>query len=129
MTIPCICRWFGGLVEDIKLKSRHYASDFRDGFALQSVASVVFLYFATLTPVVAFGAVLGDHTANHMVCRLDFLFETCVILTSKHLPCWSIISAHTFDGSVYATFSGAQFSRNRKDRSSCCFPAVIYKRM
>ena len=46
---------FGGLVADVRSKARFYLSDFRDGFALQSAASIIFLYFATLTPVVAFG--------------------------------------------------------------------------
>lgn len=59
-------RLFGGLIADIKRKSKFYVSDFRDGLSLQSLASAIFLYFATLTPVVAFGAVLGVHTENNM---------------------------------------------------------------
>ncbi|XP_055331738.1 sodium bicarbonate cotransporter 3-like [Paramacrobiotus metropolitanus] len=71
-------RFFGGLVEDIKRKSRFYASDFRDGIALQSIAATIFLYFATLTPVVAFGAVLGMRTGNDMAAMESLLSAAIV---------------------------------------------------
>ncbi|XP_076326011.1 electroneutral sodium bicarbonate exchanger 1-like isoform X2 [Tachypleus tridentatus] len=53
---------FGGLANDFKRKKTWYLSDFKDGFAIQSVASVVFLYFACLTPIITFGGLLGDAT-------------------------------------------------------------------
>ncbi|GAU87511.1 hypothetical protein RvY_00343 [Ramazzottius varieornatus] len=71
-------RLFGGLVGDIKRKSRYYISDFRDGLSLQCLAAVVFLYFATLTPVVAFGAVLGVHTGNNMAAMESILSAAVV---------------------------------------------------
>ncbi|XP_037076532.1 sodium bicarbonate cotransporter 3-like [Pollicipes pollicipes] len=55
-------RLFGGLVNDIKRKSPWYLSDFKDALALQSVASFIFLYFASLTPIVTFGGLLSDAT-------------------------------------------------------------------
>lgn len=71
-----LSRLFGGLKKDLKHKFQYYASDFRDGLALQSIASIIFLYFATLTPIVAFGAVLGGYTQNQMVRHIrSFLLQ------------------------------------------------------
>ena len=43
-----------------------YASDFEDGFSLQSLASIIFMYFAILAPTVTFGGLLGEATENHI---------------------------------------------------------------
>lgn len=37
-----------------------------DGFSLQCLASVLFMYFAVLAPVVTFGGLLGEATENHI---------------------------------------------------------------
>jgi len=57
---------FGGLWADIKRKKPFYLSDFKDGLAVQSVASIIFIYFACLTPIITFGGLLGDATENRM---------------------------------------------------------------
>lgn len=57
-------RLFGGLMDDIKRKAPFYLSDFKDGIALQCVASFFFIYFACLTPIITFGGLLGDATQN-----------------------------------------------------------------
>lgn len=62
-----MCRLFGGLVSDIKRKLPWYPSDFKDGLHIQCVASVIFLYLATLTPNVTFGGLLGQATDQYMV--------------------------------------------------------------
>ena len=54
---------FGGLVNDIKRKSKFYVSDFTQVNS-QCISSVLFIYFATLAPLVAFGALLGKATNN-----------------------------------------------------------------
>ncbi len=61
-------RLFGGLVADIKRKIPWYGSDFKDCLHIQCVASVIFLYLATLTPNVTFGGLLGQATDQYMVC-------------------------------------------------------------
>ena len=48
-------RCFGGLMADIRRKKPHYWSDFRDGLSMQSISTIIFLYFGTLVPIVAFG--------------------------------------------------------------------------
>jgi sodium bicarbonate transporter 10 len=59
-------RIFGGLIDDIKRKKKHYISDFKDGFHPQCVSSFLFLYFANLSPIIAFGALLGEATKNQI---------------------------------------------------------------
>ena len=59
-------RLFGGLIDDIKRKTPHYLSDFKDGFHPQIVSSFLFLYFACLAPIIAFGALLGEATKNRI---------------------------------------------------------------
>ena len=61
------CRLFGGLVADIKRKLPWYISDFKDSLHIQCVASIIFLYLATLTPNVTFGGLLGQATDQYMV--------------------------------------------------------------
>ena len=51
---------------DIRRKRPHYWSDFRDGLSMKSVSTIIFLYFATLAPIVAFGGLLGDATGDRM---------------------------------------------------------------
>uniref|UniRef100_A0A0K2VB20 Anion exchange protein n=1 Tax=Lepeophtheirus salmonis TaxID=72036 RepID=A0A0K2VB20_LEPSM len=58
--------FFGGLINDIKRKRPFYASDFIDGFHPQCISSFMFLYFACLTPIVAFGSLLGQATENRI---------------------------------------------------------------
>lgn len=59
-------RLFGGLMNDLKRKSPWYLSDFKDALSMQCVASVMFLYFACLSPIITFGGLLGQATGNNM---------------------------------------------------------------
>ncbi|XP_060743195.1 sodium bicarbonate cotransporter 3-like isoform X2 [Tachysurus vachellii] len=66
-------RIFGGLVCDIKRKAPFYCSDILDGFSLQCVASVLFLYCACMSPVITFGGLLGEATKNN-ISAIESLF-------------------------------------------------------
>jgi hypothetical protein len=66
-----IFRLFGGLINDFKRKAPWYFSDFVDALALQSIASVIFLYFACLAPIITFGGLLGDATGKNIVSLVD----------------------------------------------------------
>merc|ERR1719239_403259 len=59
-------RLFGGLIADIRRKLPWYGSDFTDCLHIQCVASVIFLFLATLTPNVTFGGLLGQATDQYM---------------------------------------------------------------
>ncbi|CEF68357.1 Na[+]-driven anion exchanger 1 [Strongyloides ratti] len=56
----------GGLVADIKRKLPHYISDFTDAFNLQCMATICFMYFALLAPIVTFGGLLEEATHQRM---------------------------------------------------------------
>lgn len=76
-TIVYTLRLFGGLVNDVKRKLPWYLSDFKDAFALQTVASVFFLYFACLSPIITFGGLMSQATHNNIVSL------PCSILTES----------------------------------------------
>ena len=66
-------RLFGGLVKDIKRKLPWYASDFTDAIHVQTLASVLYIYLATVTKAITFGGFLGDITDGLQVhwCSLQ----------------------------------------------------------
>lgn len=51
---------FGGFIQDIKHRYPFYKSDVLDGFNLQCVASVIFIYFAAVSGAIAFGGLLCE---------------------------------------------------------------------
>ena len=69
---------FGGLINDIKRKMPWYWSDFKDSFALQCVASMIFIYFACLTSFITFGGLLGDATENR-IAAIETLMSGFVV--------------------------------------------------
>ncbi|HIE97216.1 MAG: PTS sugar transporter subunit IIA [Fuerstiella sp.] len=80
-------RLFGGLIQDVRRRIPHYASDFRDGLHSKSVASTLFLFFACLAPAVTFGGIMAE-------------------LTDNHIGAIEMIVASAFCGVTYALFSG-----------------------
>jgi hypothetical protein len=42
-------------------------SDITDAISFQSVAAIIFLYFACLSPIITFGGLLSKATDNNMV--------------------------------------------------------------
>lgn len=63
----CFFRFGGGLIMDIKRKAKCYKADFVDAFNSQCLASVLFIYFACLAPIVTFGGVMETKTNKYMV--------------------------------------------------------------
>ena len=55
-------RLFGGLVKDVKRKLPWVWSDFKDALAPQTLASIIYIYLATVTKAITFGGFLGDIT-------------------------------------------------------------------
>ena len=55
---------FGGLKRDFKRRAATYASDWKDGFTPQSVAVVLFMFFACVAPGIAFGSLLDRATGG-----------------------------------------------------------------
>lgn len=59
-------RPFGGLINDIKRRYPYYRSDITDSFNLQCLAAFVFIFFACLSPCIAFGGLLAEKTDGLM---------------------------------------------------------------
>lgn len=55
---------FGGMINDIKRRSKFYFTDFTEGLCSQCFAAAIFIYFACLSGAVAFGGLLGEKTEN-----------------------------------------------------------------
>merc|ERR1719431_1988508 len=55
-------RLFGGLIADVKRKLPWFASDFKDAIHIQTLASIIYIYLATVTKAITFGGFLGDIT-------------------------------------------------------------------
>ena len=64
---------FGGLILDIKRKKPWFLSDFKDALAPQTVASIIYIYLATVTKAITFGGFLGDITGGQQGVLEAFL--------------------------------------------------------
>ena len=56
----------GGLLSDLKRKSKFYLSDFTDALNLQCLSSIIFCYFVNITPIITFGAMTQDDTEGNI---------------------------------------------------------------
>lgn len=65
--LPVSSRFFGGLRLDVKRKLPWFPSDFYDGFHLQSISAILFIYLGCITNAITFGGLLGDATDNYQV--------------------------------------------------------------
>ncbi|XP_030647765.1 electrogenic sodium bicarbonate cotransporter 4 isoform X1 [Chanos chanos] len=66
-------RFCGGLFLDIKRKLPWYPSDFYEGFHIQSISAVLFIYLGCITNAITFGGLLGDATDNYQGVMESFL--------------------------------------------------------
>uniref|UniRef100_A0AC35U0J7 Anion exchange protein n=1 Tax=Rhabditophanes sp. KR3021 TaxID=114890 RepID=A0AC35U0J7_9BILA len=74
----------GGLIMDIKRKAQFYVSDFTDALNLQSVATICFMYFALLAPIVTFGGLLEEATHQRMAA-MENIFSGALCGVIYHL--------------------------------------------
>lgn len=100
-------RLFGGLIDDIKRKAPWYVSDFTDGFSTQCIASIAFLYFASLSPIITFGGLLGDATENRLAA-LESLLAGCIC------------------GLIYSLFSGQPLALLNATGPVLVFETILY---
>ncbi|XP_051794717.1 electrogenic sodium bicarbonate cotransporter 4 [Acanthochromis polyacanthus] len=66
-------RFCGGLWLDVKRKIPWYCSDIYDGFHIQSISAVLFIYLGCITNAITFGGLLGDATDNYQGVMESFL--------------------------------------------------------
>ncbi|XP_046442377.1 sodium bicarbonate cotransporter 3-like isoform X1 [Daphnia pulex] len=100
-------RFFGGLIDDVKRKLPFYKSDFTDAFAVQSIASITFLYFASLSPIITFGGLLGDATENRLAA-LESLCAGCIC------------------GIIYSLFAGQPLALLNATGPVLVFEGILY---
>jgi len=55
------------MIADVKRRYRLYKSDILDGLNPQCIASIIFLYFACITPIVTFGGLMSQKTGQYLV--------------------------------------------------------------
>lgn len=67
----CLHRFCGGLYLDIKRKLPWFPSDFYEGFHIQSISAILFIYLGCITNAITFGGLLGDATDNYQVKSKD----------------------------------------------------------
>nr|CAB3266294.1 anion exchange protein 2 [Phallusia mammillata] len=70
-------RFFGGFIKDVKRRYPKYLSDITDAFNLQCLASIIFIYFAALSPAITFGGLLGEKT--HTLMGVSEMILGCCI--------------------------------------------------
>uniref|UniRef100_A0A8C4JAT9 Anion exchange protein n=1 Tax=Dromaius novaehollandiae TaxID=8790 RepID=A0A8C4JAT9_DRONO len=63
----------GGLYLDIKRKLPWFPSDFYEGFHIQSISAILFIYLGCITNAITFGGLLGDATDNYQGVMESFL--------------------------------------------------------
>ena len=78
-------RIFGGLIDDIKRKKPFYISDFLHALHPQCISSFLFLYFACLAPIVAFGGLLGEATENRIATIESLISGMILKVIAQHL--------------------------------------------
>ncbi|XP_065119543.1 electrogenic sodium bicarbonate cotransporter 4 isoform X1 [Paramisgurnus dabryanus] len=66
-------RFCGGLWLDIKRKVPWFLSDIYEGFHIQSISAVLFIYLGCITNAITFGGLLGDATDNYQGVMESFL--------------------------------------------------------
>ncbi|XP_062269099.1 electrogenic sodium bicarbonate cotransporter 4 isoform X3 [Platichthys flesus] len=66
-------RFCGGLWLDIKRKAPWLCSDIYDGFHIQSISAVLFIYLGCITNAITFGGLLGEATDNYQGVMESFL--------------------------------------------------------
>ena len=112
---------FGGLLNDIRRKKPHYISDILHGFHPQCLSSFLFLYFACLAPIVAFGALLGEATENRIAT-----IESLV----SGIFCWKSHRQHP-EGKFHTFIALLSRSKwpnaNRQSKSDCSIRSFYQK--
>lgn len=69
---------FGGLINDIKRRYPYYISDFRDAMNIKCIMASIFIFFACVSPCIAFGGLLGKCCLNTSEIRSMQSFGCCV---------------------------------------------------
>ncbi|VDK65269.1 unnamed protein product [Onchocerca ochengi] len=103
-------RLFGGLCNDIKRKAPYFVSDFTDFFygrLSQSFAAAIFLFFANITSIITFGAVM-ERALHHQVAVIE------------NILCGGI------SGVIFALFSGQPLNILSATGPTLVFETILF---
>uniref|UniRef100_A0AC35FWP3 Anion exchange protein n=1 Tax=Panagrolaimus sp. PS1159 TaxID=55785 RepID=A0AC35FWP3_9BILA len=101
---------FGGLFQDIKAKAPFFASEFTDFFRgriSQSLAVVIFVFFANITSIITFGAVM-ERALHHQMAAIE------------NIICGGI------SGIIFALFSGQPLNILSATGPTLIFEKILY---
>lgn len=101
-------RCCGGLIDDIKRKAPWFVSDITDAMSFQCLASIFFMYFACLSPIVTFGGLLSKATDGNMGAMESLL-------------------AAAVCGFLYHTFAGQPLTILGSTGPVLVFESIIFK--
>eukprot|EP00166_Cyanidium_caldarium_P003887 ctg_381.g132 len=107
-SLPPHLRPFRGLREDWRRRAPWYWRDWADGFTTKSVAASLFLYFACLAPIVAFGGLTAQIT-NGAMGVVEFMVSGAV------------------SGMLYHTLAGQPLTIVGPTGLTLAFTASLYK--
>ncbi|KAA8497371.1 Band 3 anion transport protein [Porphyridium purpureum] len=100
-------RWTEGLRGDIKRRLPWYWSDWKDGMVPKTIPAVLFMYFACLAPVVAFGGLTS-------------------VLTNGAMGVVEFLLSAGLNGVVYAIFSGQPLTIIGPTGLTLAFTTALY---
>jgi len=98
-------RLFGGLMDDIRRKAPWYVSDFTDALNIQTIASIIYIYLATVTKAITFGGFLSDITEGLQGVLESFL-------------------GHLLAGGIFCLFGGQPLTV-----LGCTGPVLIFEKI
>ena len=99
---------FSGLIKDMKRRRPHYKSDWIDGIRKRTIGASLFLYFACLAPVVAFGGI-----AN--------------LITEGSIGVIEFIVSSGISGMLYAIFAGQPMAFLGPTGLTLAFISTLYR--
>ena len=101
-------RPFSGIMNDVKRRGPSYASDWKDGIRKRTLGASLFLYFACLAPVVAFGGIAS-------------------LITEGDIGVIEFILSSGFGGIIYALFSGQPMTFVGPTGLTLAFMATLFR--
>ncbi|VDL74183.1 unnamed protein product [Nippostrongylus brasiliensis] len=104
-------RLFGGLAQDLKTKLPWFVSDFTDFFSgrlSQSLAATIFLFFANITSIITFGAVM-ERILHHQMASMEAILSGGI------------------SGVIFAAFSGQPLNILSSTGPTLVFEKILFE--
>ena len=100
-------KFFGGIINDMRRRYPQYKSDITDGFNFESLAAILFMYFASLSTSITFGGLSSDKTDN-LIGISETLLSSALVGVIFHLVAGQPLTSVGTTGPLIL-FDGALF--------------------